>query len=206
MNGRLCLVAGLFAASVALAACGTGDSESAGSSEQERPAQVLRTDGSDLGRVVLTARAAERVGLKTESVREVSTSGASARSSAVPVAALVYDKNGGTWVYANPQPLTFVRQRVTVALSGDGGDEMFGGYRRHFLGPLLWKVIDRPPQSWRSYLAGILHSISSDRWNRLGMRLPRGQRQVFSAERMQRMASSLAAQSVEGVQQADGER
>ena len=120
MNRRLWLVAGLFAASVALAGCGTGQTESAAGSEQDKPAQVLRTDGSELGRVVLTARAAERVGLKTESVREVSTPDASARSSAVPVAALVYDKTGGTWVYTNPQPLTFMRQRVTVArIDGD---------------------------------------------------------------------------------------
>jgi hypothetical protein len=115
MNRRLWLVAGLFAASVALAGCGTGQTESAAGSEQDKPAQVLRTDGSELGRVVLTARAAERVGLKTESVRDVSTPDASARSSAVPVAALVYDKTGGTWVYANTQKLTFVRQRVNVA-------------------------------------------------------------------------------------------
>jgi hypothetical protein len=53
-------------------------------------------------------------------VREVSTLGASGHSSAVPAAALVYDKNGGTWVYTNSQPLTFVRERVTVArIEGD---------------------------------------------------------------------------------------
>jgi hypothetical protein len=116
MNRRLWLVAGLFAASVALAGCGAPHSESAaGSNEQERPAQVLRTDGGDVSPVVLTARAAERIGLKTEPVREVTTAGAIARSSAVPIAALVYDKTGRTWVYANTQKLTFVRQRVDVA-------------------------------------------------------------------------------------------
>src|SRR5262249_21726909 len=31
------------------------------------------------------------------------------------------------------------RQHVTVALSGDGGDEGFAGYRRHFATPALWK-------------------------------------------------------------------
>lgn len=38
-----------------------------------------------------------------------------------------------------------IRQDVTVALSGDGGDELFAGYTRHVSGPPLWEKVKRFP-------------------------------------------------------------
>lgn len=60
----------------------------------------------------------------------------------------------------------FARGDVTVALTGDGGDELFGGYNRHVTGPRLWRALSGVPRPLRS-LASPLAALPSSLWQGL---------------------------------------
>lgn len=59
------------------------------------------------------------------------------------------------------------KKHVTVALSGDGGDEFFGGYNRYVHGPRTWKRISWMPPLLRRAAGAGLTALPADTVNRL---------------------------------------
>ncbi|HET8796996.1 MAG TPA: asparagine synthase (glutamine-hydrolyzing), partial [Thermoanaerobaculia bacterium] len=93
-----------------------------------------------------------------------------------------------TWLVSK-----LARASVTVSLSGDGGDELFAGYNRYFLGRRLWRGAQRIPAPLRPLAGSALRAISPSLWDRLlsplGRRFPTVRERA--GERLHKLAEAM---------------
>jgi asparagine synthase (glutamine-hydrolysing) len=89
------------------------------------------------------------------------------------------------------------RRHVTVSLSGDAGDEVFGGYNRYTWGGSLCNALERSPRYLRRLAAGGMIAVGPQLWDKVFKRmrpfLPKSWHQRMPGYKVHKLANLLAS-------------
>ena len=83
------------------------------------------------------------------------------------------------------------REHVTVALSGDGGDEVFGGYSRYITADKYGKYLFGLPETIRTPFAQTIKSLSPNNWDKLNLLVPEKYRVTHLGNKAYKLADIL---------------
>ncbi|MBM4231221.1 MAG: asparagine synthase (glutamine-hydrolyzing) [Gammaproteobacteria bacterium] len=121
---------------------------------------------------------------------------ADAARAVIPELATIYDE---PFADSSQIPTLLVsrlaRRHVTVALSGDAGDEVFGGYNRYLLANQYWPKLRRIPSGVRGLLGRALLVLSPDQLSQLGQTVGFGRHFVGVGSKIQKAALVISAAS-----------
>ena len=91
------------------------------------------------------------------------------------------------------------RKYVSVALSGDGGDELFAGYNRYQVASRFHRALSVVPQPLKQIMVTGITSVRTEQWDKLGRLAPKGVLPTLLGDKLHKAAQVLNAPDADAI-------